>query len=281
MSSQEGVDLHLRCIDPSKKLKEVLKKIHGAVYFSATLTPFQYYSRLTGTGGEASCLKLPSPFPQENLKVMALDIETTYAKRDKTLQRLVDSLSTFVAGRTGNYLVFFPSYQYMQKAHDLFIRSNSAIFAPMQSTGMSERDRSAFLRFFDAEHEHGMAAFAVMGGIFGEGIDLTGDKVIGVAIVGVGMPQLCLERNLIQQYHEQTDEPGYDFAYVIPGFNRVMQAVGRLIRNDADRGVVLLADRRFGWQKYEEMTPEWWQPVAQIRGTNDIEKAVKRFWDEY
>ena len=279
-NGQEGMALFLRCIDPSEKLREALDKVGGAVFFSATLTPFQYYSRLTGGGGEASCLMLPSPFPQENLKVLALDVDTTYAKRDSTLNRLVEGLSAFVKGKTGNYLVFFPSYQYMRKAHELFAGRNPGVFAPMQSSGMGERDRAAFLRFFDGEHDRGMAAFAVMGGIFGEGIDLVGEKVIGVAIVGVGMPQICLERNLIQQYHDEQDEPGYDFAYVVPGFNRVMQAVGRLIRGETDRGVVLLADRRFGWQKYMEMMPEWWQPVLALNSPPAVENAVKQFWRE-
>jgi DNA excision repair protein ERCC-2 len=276
----EGIELHLRCIDPSRKLREAMKRIHGAVFYSATLTPFKYYAHLTGAGDDASYLKLPSPFPRENLKVLALDIETTYAKREGTLHKLVEALAAFVGGKMGNYLVFFPSYRYMQAAHDIFVHK-CGVFSPMQSSGMTERERAEFLRFFDAEHERGMAAFAVMGGIFGEGIDLVGDRVIGVAIVGVGMPQLCLERNLIQQHHDEMDEPGYDYSYVIPGFNRVMQAVGRLIRGDFDRGVVLLADRRFGWPKYDEMTPEWWQPVTPTRSAGDIKKEVKEFWNEY
>ena len=275
-----ALDLVLRCIDPARNLKEAMKRIRGAVFFSATLTPFQYYSRLTGTDGDASFLSLPSPFPHENLKVLALGIETTYARREQTLGRLVDALSAMVAARSGNYLIFFPSYQYMRMAHELFLKKNASVFAPMQSSGMSERERKEFLGYFDAGHEGGMAAFAVMGGIFGEGIDLAGDRVIGVAIVGVGMPQLCLERNLIQQYHDGRDEPGYDYSYAIPGFNRVMQAVGRLIRNDTDRGIVLLIDRRFGWQKYMEMMPEWWQPISEAAGAADVARAAGRFWEE-
>lgn len=275
----EGVSLFVRCIDPSALLKQALKKIHCAIFFSATLTPFQYYSRLTGTGGDASCLMLPSPFPSEHLKVISLDVDTTYARREGTLNKLVDALSAFVRGRAGNYLLFFPSYYYMQKAHELFTVRNPGVFAPMQASGMSERDRAAFLRHFDGEHDGGMAAFAVMGGIFGEGIDLAGDRVIGVAIVGVGMPQLCLERNLIQQYHDNREEPGYEFAYVIPGFNRVMQAVGRLIRSETDRGVVLLADRRFGWQQYRQMIPEWWTPMLPARSSAEVERAVMAFWE--
>ena len=278
--TQEGLVLQLRCIDPSELLKLALRKVRCAIFFSATLTPFPYYSRLTGTGGDASCLLLPSPFPRENLRVIALDVDTTYNRREGTLPRLVESLTAFVRGRVGNYLLFFPSYSYMRKAHEQFTARNPGVFAPMQASGMSERDRAAFLRHFDGEHDGGMAAFAVMGGIFGEGIDLAGDRVIGVAIVGVGMPQLCLERNLIQQYHDGQEEPGYEFAYVIPGFNRVMQAVGRLIRNETDQGVVLLADRRFSWQQYRQMIPQWWTPMLSARNTADVERSVKEFWEE-
>jgi len=277
--TQNGLELHIRCIDPSGRLRETLRKIRGAIFYSATLMPFEYYSRLTGTGGEASFLKLPSPFPQENLKVIIQDIETIYTKRESTLEKLIEAVSALVRGKKGNYLVFFPSYRYMQNAHDLFLIRNATMFAPMQSPGMGEQDRAEFLRFFGAEHASGMVAFAVMGGIFGEGIDLVGEKVIGVAIVGVGIPQICLERNMIQQYHDERDEPGYDFSYTIPGFNRVLQAVGRLIRSDTDRGIVLLADRRFGRQQYQEMMPEWWQPVVLARGDRDVADAVKRFWD--
>jgi DNA excision repair protein ERCC-2 len=276
----EGLELHIRCIDPSARLRETLDKIGSAVFYSATLTPFPYYARLTGAGGDASFLSLPSPFPHENLSVVLLDVDTTYARREKSLDKLADALTAFVRGRRGNYLVFFPSYRYMQAAHELFRSRNPAVFAPIQRSGMGERDRTAFLRHFDEEHEDGMAAFAVMGGIFGEGIDLVGDKVIGVAIAGVGMPQICLEKGLIQQYHDDMEEPGYDYAYVIPGFNRVMQAVGRLIRSERDRGVALLMDRRFGRPAYGEMMPEWWKPAAFARNVEDVTGAVKRFWDD-
>jgi Rad3-related DNA helicase len=213
--------------------------------------------------------------------VTALNLDTTYARRDQTLPKLVDVLSAFVNGRTGNYLVFFPSYQYMTKSHALFQEKNPHLFSPMQSSGMGERDRKEFLAYFNGEHADGMAAFAVMGGIFGEGIDLVGEKVIGVAIVGAGIPQIGLERSLVQQYHDDREEPGYDYSYTIPGFNRVMQAVGRLIRTESDRGVVLLADRRFGWQKYMDLMPQWWQPVAFANSARDVDRQVRSFWDRF
>ena len=275
---EDALELNLRCLDPSKELREVMERVHGAVFYSATLTPFGYYARLIGGSAEASFLMLPSPYPHENLQVSMAPIDTTYARRDGSLSALVDALSAFVGGRVGNYLVFFPSYQYMAKAHQLFSERNPQVFAPMQASGMSERERAAFLAYFDGEHEGGMAAFAVMGGIFGEGIDLTGERVIGVAIVGVGIPQISLERSLIQQYHDERNEPGYDYAYTIPGMGRVLQAVGRLIRSGDDRGVALLLDRRFGWQKYDELTPEWWKPVRRCAGSREVERSVKQFW---
>jgi DNA excision repair protein ERCC-2 len=187
-------------------------------------------------------------------------------------------LGAFSGGRSGTYLFFFPSYQYMAKAHALFAAQNPGVFAPMQSSGMSERERSTFLAYFDGEHEGSMAAFAVMGGIFGEGIDLVGERVIGVAIVGVGIPQISLERSLIQQYHDSREEPGYDYSYTIPGFGRVLQAVGRLIRSGEDRGIALLLDRRFGWQRYDELMPEWWKPLQSCVSVRDVQRAAHDFW---
>ena len=273
-----ALELHLRCLDPSRNLREVMERVHGAVFFSATLTPFGYYARLIGGSEAANFLLLPSPYPQENLKVGIVNLDTTYARRDASLGRLVDALSAFVSAKQGNYLFFFPSYQYMDKAHHRFIQMHPEMFTPMQSSGMSERERATFLAYFDAEHRGGMAAFAVMGGIFGEGIDLVGERVIGVAIVGVGIPQISLERSLIQQYHEEREEPGYDYSYTIPGFGRVLQAVGRLIRSEGDQGVALLLDRRFGWQKYEQLMPEWWKPVSNWSTGQDVKRAVRDFW---
>jgi DNA excision repair protein ERCC-2 len=231
-------------------------------------------------GGDAGCLLLPSPFSRENFRAIALNLDTSYAQRDKTLGRLVDALSSFASHRNGNYLVFFPSYQYMNKAHEFFTQRNEAVHAPIQRSGMDDIQRTRFLQEFDRQHPHGMVAFAVMGGIFGEGIDLVGDKVIGVAIVGVGVPQICLERNLIQQYHDDLYEPGYDYAYTIPGFNRVMQAVGRLIRNDNDKGIALLIDKRFFWQKYQELIPKWWQPIQNTKIIGEINHSVSSFWQQ-
>ncbi len=269
--------LRLRCIDPARRLRESLKNVNGAVFFSATLTPFSYYTRLLGAE-DPSCLQLPSPFPPEHLKVLNLHVDTTWAKRAGSIESLVEALGAFAGGRRGNYLFFFPSYQYMNDAHSLFSAGYPDIYSPMQAPGMGEGDRAAFLAAFEETHPGGMAAFAVMGGIFGEGIDLAGERVIGVAIVGVGLPQVCLERNLMQQYHDELEEPGYEYAYTIPGFNRVMQAVGRLIRGEKDRGVVLLADRRFGWNRYRELTPPWWQPVARAHSPAAIDRAVRAFW---
>ena len=272
-----GVTVRLRCIDPAQRLRQCYRNINGAVFFSATLTPFAYYTRLLGAE-EPSCLQLPSPYPPENLKVLCLDVETTWAKRAGSMEKLAEALGALVAGRPGNYLVFFPSYQYMNAAHSLFAEGNPEVYAPMQQSGMSDGERTDFLAAFDRNYPAGMAAFAVMGGIFGEGIDLVGDRVIGIAIVGVGLPQVCLERNLMQQYHDELEEPGYEYAYTIPGFNRVMQAVGRLIRSEDDRGVVLLIDRRFGWNRYRELIPPWWQPVERVTGAAAVRRAVQTFW---
>ena len=145
---------------------------------------------------------------------------------------------------------------------------------------MSEREREAFLAVFTEDNARPTVGFAVMGGIFGEGIDLVGDRLVGAAIVGVGLPQICLERDLIRHYFDEADLPGFDYAYTFPGMNRVLQAAGRVIRTDADRGTVLLLDRRFDQRRYRRLFPLFWQDVYTVRSCEDIERSLGHFWNE-
>ena len=147
----------------------------------------------------------------------------------------------------------------------------------VQRPGMSEPEREAFLAAFAAEHGEPLVGFAVMGGVFGEGIDLVGDRLIGAVIVGVGLPQLCVERDLIRDYFQSRNGAGFDYAYTFPGMNRVLQAIGRVIRSDADRGVVLLIDARFREARYRRLFPVWWRPAV-VRTVSDIGQVLRRFW---
>jgi DNA excision repair protein ERCC-2 len=149
----------------------------------------------------------------------------------------------------------------------------------VQRPGMTEPEREAFLAAFSVEHRETLAGFAVLGGIFGEGIDLVGERLIGAVIVGVGLPQLCVERNLIRDYFQQQNAAGFDYAYTFPGMNRVLQAIGRVIRSETDRGVVLLIDARFNEPRYRRLFPRWWEFVR-VRHSAALSDAVGGFWHQ-
>jgi Rad3-related DNA helicase len=143
---------------------------------------------------------------------------------------------------------------------------------------MTEPERDAFLAAFSVEHGETMVGFAVLGGIFGEGIDLVGERLIGAVIVGVGLPQLCVERNLIRDYFQHQNAMGFEYAYTFPGMNRVLQAIGRVIRSETDRGVVLLIDARFNETRYRRLFPAWWK-YLRVRHTDGLREAVGSFWE--
>ena len=272
------VAVRLFCLDPSFLLRQALERGKAAVFFSATLGPLEYYRALLGGSAEDPQLQLPSPFAPENLAVMVHDrIRTQYKARAATLADVAEAISAVVAGRPGNYLVYLPSYTYLAAVLEQFRAACPAMRTLPQRPGMTEAEREAFLAAFAAERAESLVGFAVMGGIFGEGIDLAGERLIGAIVVGVGLPQLCIERDLIRDYfHEQTGA-GFDYAYTFPGMNRVLQATGRVIRSETDRGVVLLIDTRFAQERYRRLFPSWWQP-QRVTSAVEIGAAVRQFW---
>ena len=273
-----GVLVRLFCLDPSFLLRQALARGKAAVFFSATLTPIDYYRALLGGSEEDTVLQLPSPFPPEHLAVLVQDrIRTDLKARAGTLSDVVQAIASLVAGRRGNYIAYFPSYQYLTAVQENFHALHPGVSVLIQRPGMSEPERDAFLATFAAEHGETLLGFAVMGGVFGEGIDLVGDRLIGAIIVGVGLPQLCVERDLIRDYFTEKTGSGFDYAYTFPGMNRVLQATGRVIRSETDRGVVLLIDARFREPRYRRLFPAWWQPAG-VRSTGDIQEALRRFW---
>jgi len=250
----------------------------AAVFFSATLTPIDYYRALLGGEPGDPLLRLPSPFAPEHLRVLVQDrIRTQLKARAASLAAVVEAIGALVRGRAGNYLVYLPSYQYLTAVRERFQSLHPAIQVLGQRPGMSEAEREAFLAAFAAEHGQTLVGFAVMGGVFGEGIDLVGERLIGAIIVGVGMPQLCVERDLIRDYFQAGTGTGFDYAYTFPGMNRVLQATGRVIRSETDRGVVLLIDTRFAEERYKRLFPNWWQP-ARVCNADDTHRAVHQFW---
>jgi DNA excision repair protein ERCC-2 len=245
---------------------------------SATLTPIDYYCALLGGSSEDPLLQLPSPFPPEHLAVLVQDrIRTHFRARAGSLPEVVQAIASLIEGRAGNYLVYLPSYQYMAAVQEQFHALYPAVPILVQRSGMNEPDREAFLAAFAVEHGETLVGFAVMGGVFGEGIDLVGDRLIGAVIVGVGLPQLCVERDLIRDYFQEQTGAGFDYAYTFPGMNRVLQAIGRVIRSETDRGVVLLIDARFAEPRYRRLFPAWWRP-ARARSTAEIRKGLAEFW---
>ncbi|WP_372631804.1 ATP-dependent DNA helicase [Cohnella sp.] len=254
------VRLKMFCLDPSNLLAQMGKGFLAHVFFSATLSPLNYYMDMLGAGEEDYSVTLGSPFAKEQWEVEIVSLSTRYADRDRTKERLTAALLDFAGRRRGNYLVFFPSYEYMNGMYEEFAsRAGDGWQTLLQTPDMAEEERERFLDRFDAANEGTLIGFAVMGGIFSEGIDLTGDRLNGVAVVGVGMPQLGLERNLIRGHFDERGMSGFDYAYVYPGINKVLQAGGRLIRTERDRGRLMLVDDRYLQPKYARLLPEEWR----------------------
>lgn len=270
--------VRLFCRDPAVLLGQALARGKAAIFFSATLTPLDYYRSLLGGDAQDPQLQLPSPFAPEHLRVLVQDrIRTQLKARASTLGDVVEAIGALVKEQSGNYLVYLPSYQYLTAVKEEFQSRHPAVSVLAQRPGMTESEREAFLVAFAAEHGRTLVGFAVMGGIFGEGIDLVGDRLIGAIVVGVGLPQLCVERDLIGDYFQARTGAGFDYAYTFPGMNRVLQATGRVIRSETDRGVVLLIDARFAEPRYQRLFPAWWQP-ARVRNAREIRDAARSFW---
>jgi DNA excision repair protein ERCC-2 len=269
------------CLDPSLLLRKALARGKAAIFFSATLTPMDYYRTLLGGVPDDPVLQLASPFPSENLAVLIQDrIQTHFKGRADSLEDVVEAIGTLVQGRRANYLVYFPSYQYLNDTLQVFQIRHPSVAVLVQRPGMTEPERDAFLNAFSVEHGETLVGFAVLGGIFGEGIDLVGERLIGAVIVGVGLPQLCVERNLIRDYFQQQNAAGFEYAYTFPGMNRVLQAIGRVIRSETDHGVVLLIDARFNETRYRRLFPAWWK-YLRVRHSAALREAIGSFWERW
>ncbi|MFU1795842.1 ATP-dependent DNA helicase [Paenibacillus azoreducens] len=256
---RNDVTIRMFCLDPSYLLSQADKGFRSAVFFSATLSPLSYYRDMLGAEAEDYSISVPSPFRREQLDVRIHPVSTRYRDRERTGEEVADLLHQLISGKHGNYMFFFPSYQYLQNVYEIFEGKYPEVRTIVQGAGMAEEERERFLDAFQADNHETLAGFAVLGGIFSEGIDLQGDRLIGVAVVGVGLPQLGLERNLIRDYFNGEGKSGYDYAYVFPGINKVLQAGGRLIRSEEDEGVLYLIDDRFNHPHYRSLLPEEWK----------------------
>lgn len=269
----------IRCVDASSRIQDTLQKIRGAVLFSATLTPMDYYIRTLGGDENTPYLRLPSPFEQSHLCLLVRsDISTRYKDRERSYQDIADSIRAVVGEKTGNYLVFFSSYQYLSNVLDRYPRREENII--VQAKEMKMKDREEFLASFRENPDHTTVGFAVLGGAFSEGIDLSSDRLIGAIIVGVGLPMVSFERDLIRKYYDAKGVNGFDYSYTNPGKNKVMQAAGRVIRSASDRGVVLLIDERFMQYGYRDLFRLEWSHYKRVRSTDEIRHHLNFFWKQ-
>ncbi len=275
--TSQDVSVKLFCVDPSKLLAETRERSRTLIYFSATLTPLTYFRQILGGCESDFLLRLMSPFPRENLcLVIDTSVSTRYRDRASSFDQIASRLNVLVNAKPGNYLAFFPSYEYLNAVRTRFEESFPQIRTITQTTSMTEEDKENFLGHFEdmaAQREQGVLGFAVMGGMFSEGIDLTGEKLIGVAVIGVGLPQINPERDIISK------RSGFEIAYMYPGMNKVMQAAGRVLRTETDRGVILLIDNRFTHTEYKRLFPPEWAGFHTVRNEEALDRVAKVFWN--
>ncbi|CAI6081539.1 ATP-dependent DNA helicase [Cohnella sp. JJ-181] len=260
-AERQRADLRIKvfCMDPSRLLRQMRKGYRSQICFSATLFPLGYYMDLLGAEETDYSVSVPSPFRAEQWDTEIVPLSTRYADRETSRERIAARMLALARGRPGRYLFFFPSYAYMNAVYETFLaQGGDALRTMLQRPEMTEDERGRYLAAFEADDREALIGFAVLGGVFSEGIDLAGDRLQGVAIVGVGMPQPSYERDLMRAHYEAAGLPGFDYAYVYPGMNKVLQAGGRLIRTETDSGVLVLFDDRYRRAPYRRLLPEEW-----------------------
>lgn len=266
------------CLDPSAFLAEDFARGRAAVLFSATLAPASYYKDLCGLP-EAHAVALRSPFPAAHLGLFcACDVSTRYKDRDTSINKIVEYLAALVHAKAGNYLAFFPSYAYLQQVYEHFRERYPSVPTTKQESGLDEAGRIAFLAQFVPNPSGTLLGFAVLGGIFGEGVDLIGNRLIGAAIIGPGLPQIGPRQEQMKEYFEQTRGSGFDYAYRYPGMNKVLQAAGRVIRTPLDKGVLLLLDDRFVSPGYRTLMPPHWSHLLRVNSVVTLQDHLGTFW---
>ncbi len=277
---EKYLSARLWCFDPSGYLKKALSRVGGAALFSATLAPLDYYAALLGADGEADVsLRLESPFPRENLCVVRMPVAVGMKDRERTLNAVCQVIHAMAQAKPGNYLACFPSYAYMTQAFRRYRMLWPYEDVICQENQMPERARQAFIERFRPAPKHSLVAFVVLGGVFAEGVDLPDDRLSGAAIVSTGIPQLSFERELLREQLDDGDGEGYNAAYVYPGMRRVLQAAGRVIRTETDRGVVLLMDMRYRQEKYRALMPPHWD-VCDAGKMSALTARLRAFWED-
>ena len=269
--------LHVSCLDASSFLYSSLRRLRGSVLFSATLSPIEYYVDMLGGKKEDAQLILPSPFPVDNLKIIiAPKVSIRYKNRDASYQQVADYIKAFVENKVGNYFIFLPSYEYLTNLMPYIDMEDVDVYE--QDRGMSDEDKEAFLTNFKPHPERTTLGFVIVGGAFGEGIDLVSDRLIGAVIVGIGMPKINFVSDQIMKYYDSKEQSGYNYAYLNPGMNKVMQALGRVIRSETDRGAVLLIDERYLTNDYRDLFKSEWRKYEVAFSPKEVSDILQDFF---
>lgn len=292
--------IKLFCVNPRENLKECMMRGRSSILFSATFLPIQYYKELLGGEPEDYEVYAKSIFnPEKRALFIANDVTSKYTRRSEDeYYRIARYIDEIVRMRNGNYMVFCPSYSFLHTVYDIYLEcfAGEDKECIIQQDYMNEEEREAFLNRFrgneccdlgasinmniEEEDESTLIGFCIMGGIFGEGIDLKNDSLIGAVIVGTGLPQVCNEREILKGYFDENGSNGFDYAYRYPGMNKVLQAAGRVIRTADDLGIVALLDERFLQFYYRKMFPREWNNFETV-SVDTIAKRVEKFWDSW
>jgi DNA excision repair protein ERCC-2 len=270
--------LTVLCLNPAPHLRQATKRLSGCVFYSATLSPLGAMCSLLGGESEDACLSLPSPFPLEHLKTLQIPLNTRYKVRENSLRPAAEAIRALFYAHPGKMIAYFPSFTYLHNVMQILVESDINLPVIIQQPGMDETQRNAFLEAF-TQNENPLLGLCVLGGVFSEGVDLPGSALTSAAIIGVGLPQLNEERNLFRQRMESVMGDGFGFAYRFPGMHKVLQAAGRLIRSENDRGVLLLLDDRYTQEEYSGLLPAHIL-MERVQSIEDIVLKTQAFWQE-
>lgn len=269
------------CLDPSYAISDMCESAHASVMMSATLNPTDYFADVLGCSA-SPVIKAESPFDPCNLCVTVFDgVSTRLTDRKNTAAEVAEVISTVLESKRGNYFVFFPSYSYMRTVCRELLDMSPHVKAVMQKPNMSHKDREKFLSAFKSDKYDGIVGLCVLGGVFSEGVDLAGESLIGVIVVGAGLPGLSSELNLISEYYDSKYEAGRLYAYDYPAINRIEQAAGRVIRTAEDKGVVVMIDHRLSSPQFAHKFPDFWPQIASTSDTRTLSVLLHRFWDRH
>lgn len=282
MEEDGSFALKLYCADPSRNLQACMDQAHSTVFFSGTLLPIQYYKRLLSTKTDNYAVYAHSVFtPDQRLLLIGKDVSSKYTRRTaEEFGRIASYIYKVAAAKKGNYIAFFPSYKMMLDVEEQFLYlAGEQMDVIMQMQNMREQQREEFLQEFSREREHSLVAFCVMGGIFGEGVDLREDQLIGAIIVGTGIPQIGGESEILKNFFDARDGNGFDYVYRFPGMNKVQQAAGRVIRTLTDVGVIALLDERFLQWENRKLFPREWEDYKSAT-LDTVDGMLQAFWSK-